>query len=90
MKKKLELSRGIMRLIMICGLILVLFDSHEMTVHAGGGANSISVSAGISNIVSPMTPLGIDVTATEVKVAASVEKSTEASSASSQKRLNQP
>ena len=83
MKKKLELSRGIMRLIMICGLILVLFDSHEMTVHAGGGANSISVSAGISNIVSPMTPLGIDVTATEVKVAASVEKSTEASSASS-------
>lgn len=83
MKKKLELSRGIMRLIMICGLILVLFDSHEMTVQAGGGANSISVSAGISNIVSPMTPLGIDVTATEVKVAASVEKSTEASSASS-------
>ena len=85
MKKKLELSQGwgVMRLIMICGLIFVLLNSHGITAQAGSGANSVSVSAGISNIVSPIAPLGIDNSATEVKVAASVDKSSDASSEAS-------
>ncbi|MCR4756870.1 MAG: cell wall hydrolase [Butyrivibrio sp.] len=83
MKKESQLSTRIMRLIMFCGLVLILFVSQGLTAYAGGGATYASYSTGISSIVSPTTPLGIDRTATEVKVAESVDKSSDASSSAS-------
>ncbi len=82
MKKEVKLSFGVMRLIMFCGLILFLFISHGLTVSAGSGASYVTFATGISNIVSPITPLGIDMNATEVKVAESVDKSSTASTSS--------
>ena len=82
MKKVRKLSLVIVRLTTICSLVLVLFVSRGSTVIAAKPGSPYSdVSAGISSIVSPVTPLGVDRNATETKVYNSSDKS--ASSASS-------
>ncbi len=83
MNKVATLSRGIMRLFIICGLIFVLTLSQGLTVDARSNKTISDVAVGISNIISPVSPLGIDADAYEVQVASSVDKSSDASSASS-------
>ena len=83
MKKAVKLSFGDLRPLIICGLVFVLFISQGLTVNARNN-NSVSETAvGISNIISPISPLGMDASATEVIVASNMDKSSDASSSSS-------
>ncbi len=80
MNKTAKLSLGMLRLFIILTFTLVSFFSHGITAYARTGNGLSDVAIGISNIISPMAPLGIDNTATEVVVAKNVERSTSASS----------
>ena len=81
MNKIAKRSAGTLRLFIICSLILVLFSSNGITANARTNNSISDAAAGISSIISPMSPLGIDYEATEVKVAKNMEKTTEISSA---------
>ena len=83
MNKTARLSLGMLRLFIICTLTLVFFFSHGLTAYARTGNGLSDVSVGISNIISPVAPLGMDDSATEVLVAKTVVKTEESSSASS-------
>ena len=83
MNKVATLSLRVMRLFIICGLVLDLFVSQGLTVNARSNNTISEVAAGISNIISPVSPLGIDADAYEVQVAYNADKSSSASSASS-------
>lgn len=83
MNKANMLSRGFLRLIFRLAFVFVLFFSMGVTADARSNSTISDVAAGISNIVSPISPLGIDSSATECKVASNVDKSAEASSSSS-------
>ena len=75
MDNALKLSRGFIRQAAVIALAVVLFFSRGLTVEARNRATSyLELSTGISNIISPMSPLGVDDTATEVQVAANAEK----------------
>lgn len=83
MKKAVKLSLWELRPLIICGLVFILFISQGLTVNARNN-NSISETAvGISNIISPVSPLGMDASATEVIVASNIDRSSDASSSSS-------
>ncbi len=82
MNKVAKLSFGILRPVVICGLVFILFISQGLTVNARSNKTTSDVAVGISNIISPVSPLGIDTNATEVIVAANVDK-TEAADSSS-------
>ena len=83
MNKTAKLSLGMLRLFIICTFTLVFFFSHGLTAYARTGNGFSDVSVGISNIISPLAPLGIDNSATEVQVAKNIDRSQESSSASS-------
>ena len=70
------------RLVFILGLVSVLFISQGLTVKARGNDTITTVAAGISNVISPISPLGMDANAAEVKAAESIDKSSSASSSS--------
>ena len=71
------------RAIGVCLIAAVLFAS-EMTVEARNTSSYLEVSTGITNIISPIAPLGVDSDAPEVKAAENAEKSSSAASASSE------
>ncbi len=54
-------------------LALVIFFSQGLAVEARSSAGSKNLAIGITNIVSPISPLGVDSSATEVKVVAKAE-----------------
>ena len=83
MKKTASISLGIARQFLICSLILVLFFSQDISVQARSNNKITDVAAGISNIISPISPLGLDNNATEVKAAGNIEKSSSAASSAS-------
>ncbi len=83
MNKARKLSTGALRLVMVVGLALDLFFSQGLTVNARSNNTISEVAAGISNIISPISPLGIDADALEVQVAYNAEKSSDASSEAS-------
>ena len=80
MKQIAKISLGIARQFLICSLIFVLFFSRDITAQAKSSSKITDVAVGISNIISPIAPLGLDSNATEVKVASNLEKSSAASS----------
>ncbi|WP_026653071.1 cell wall hydrolase [Butyrivibrio proteoclasticus] len=82
MNKAIKLSAGIMRPIMICSLIVVLFISQGISAQARTGASCIDQAIGISSILSPVAPLGIDDNSAEAKAMEKNEKNDAANSAS--------
>nr|WP_297707900.1 cell wall hydrolase [uncultured Butyrivibrio sp.] len=78
MKRARKLSTGALRLVIVAGLTLDLFFSQGLTVNARSNNTISEVAAGISNIISPVSPLGIDADALEVQVAYNAEKSSDA------------
>ncbi len=75
MENALKLSRGFIRHVAVTALAVVLFFSQGLTVEARNRAASyLELSTGISNIISPLSPLGVDYTATEVQVASNAER----------------
>ncbi|MCR5558696.1 MAG: cell wall hydrolase [Butyrivibrio sp.] len=83
MNKTGRLSVGKLRPLMIWGLVLILFTSNGLTVDARNNSGISDISVGISSIISPVSPLGIDYEATEVIVANSMDKSSEVASTDS-------
>ena len=75
-----KLSSGMLKQILILGFVITLFLSQSLTVEARNTSGYIAMATGITNIISPMSPLGIDKEAPEVIAAANVESSSEASS----------
>ena len=75
--------------IMICALALILFFNMDLTTEARSGASYAPYMTGISSIVSPIAPLGMDYTATEVVVAESADKSSDASSLASSEETHE-
>lgn len=73
MKNALKLSRGFIRQVAVTLAVLV-FLTQGMTVEARSTASYLDLASGITNIISPISPLGIDAQATEVQVAANAEK----------------
>ncbi len=58
-------------------MALVVFFSQGLVVEARSTASYKGFATGITNIVSPVAPLGMDRTATEVKVVAKAEKTSD-------------
>lgn len=83
MNKAKRLAIGVTRLFVVCVLVCFLLYSQCLTLEARSNNTITEVAAGISNIISPVSPLGIDANATEVKVAENMDKSASASSSSS-------
>jgi uncharacterized protein YgiM (DUF1202 family) len=81
MKQTVKLSAGITRLIITLSLSVVLFANGGLTVEARNGGSYGEPSTGISNILSPVAPLGLNKDAAEVKAAANVDKSSAAGTA---------
>ncbi|MCR5671637.1 MAG: cell wall hydrolase [Butyrivibrio sp.] len=74
MDKRMKLSSGIgMFLISLC-LFLTVFISRSITAEAKKATGYSDIATGISNIISPLAPLGIDETASEVKAHENAEK----------------
>ena len=82
MNKVVRLSLGIMRQVMICGLILILFISQGLSAEARSATALIEVTCGISTIISPVAPLGIDYESAEAKALENSDQAEEASTAS--------
>ena len=83
MNKTTRLSVGKLRPFFVLGLVLVLFTSNGLTVNARNNNGVSDISVGISSIISPVSPLGIDYDATEVIVASNMDKTAKSSVASS-------
>ncbi len=83
MKQIAKISLGIARQFLICSLSFVLFFSQDISVQARSNNKITDVAAGISNIISPVSPLGVDRNATEVLAAGNVEKTSTAASSES-------
>jgi SH3-like domain-containing protein len=77
MNNALKLSAGIIRQVALIALAVVLFLTQGLTAEARSTASYLDLATGITNIISPISPLGIDEEATEVQVAANAEKSGE-------------
>lgn len=70
MVNALRLSGGSVRKAILFGVVVATFANQGKIVEARGNATDLSaMGTGISSILSPVTPLGIDEEATEVKVA---------------------
>jgi len=75
MDNALKLSAGILRRALVFALVAVMFLSQGMTVEARNRASSyLELATGISNIISPLSPLGVDYSATEVQAYANAER----------------
>ncbi|MBQ7616012.1 MAG: cell wall hydrolase [Butyrivibrio sp.] len=74
-----KLSSGLFKHAVVLLLATFLFMSRDITVEARSTASYLDLATGITTIISPVSPLGIDKEAPEVKVAASAEASSEAS-----------
>ena len=75
MENALKLSAGIVKRLLVFALAACIFFSQGMTVEARNRASSyLELATGISNIISPLSPLGVDYTATEVKAYANAER----------------
>ena len=83
MKKAARKSLGVTRQILIYCLLFVLFLSQDLQVSARSNSTITDVAVGISTIISPISPLGVDENATEVKAAETIDKSSDASSSAS-------
>ncbi len=81
-----KLSFGLIRKIVALLLVVAMIQGQEVTVEARSIANYLDLATGISNIVSPLSPLGIDKNATEVKVAKNAEKTSDDSDKSSDEK----
>jgi uncharacterized protein YraI len=75
-----KLFSGMIRTTGIVALVTACFVSQSITVEARRNSGYLDLAAGITNIISPIEPLGIDNEAPEVKAAAE-SASTEATSA---------
>ena len=87
MNRVMKLFLEVSKLLFTWALIIVLFISQGITTEAKRSSLKAKpcadLSAGISDIVSPVTPLGVDKTSTEARVLGNSNKSSEAMSASS-------
>ncbi|MBO4456961.1 MAG: cell wall hydrolase [Butyrivibrio sp.] len=71
MNRAMKLSAEVLRHISIFALIFVLFISQRVTTEARSSSPSVVLnSEGISKVVSPITPLGLDYNSPEYKVLA--------------------
>lgn len=80
MKKTAGLCSGAIKTMATLATVVVLSFTQSITVEARKTSNYLELATGISNIISPIAPLGIDSDAPEVKVAENAEKSSAASS----------
>ncbi len=80
MKQVNRLSAGITRLILTVGLCTTIVACGGVTVEARNAGAFGEPSTGISNILSPVAPLGLDKDAAEVKAAQNADKSSAAAS----------
>ncbi len=78
-----RLSSGLLKQVAAFALALLVFMGRDITVEARSAASYLDLATGITNIISPISPLGLDTDALEVKVAESAESSSEASTAES-------
>ena len=83
MNKTTKLSRGLMRHLVAVCLVLSVFISSEMTAEARKTTGYLELATGITNIISPIAPLGVDSNAPEVKAAENAEKSSASAASSS-------
>ena len=87
MNRVIKLFLEVLKPVITWALIVVLFISQGITAEAKRsslkGKPCADLSAGISDIVSPVTPLGVDKTSTEARVLGNSNRSSEAISASS-------
>lgn len=83
MNKVGKLSLVVVRLTAICSLVFFCFISLGLTAEAKTGSPYSDVSAGISHIVSPVTPLGVDSNSTESKAWNNSDKSSSSASSAS-------
>ena len=84
MIKSMKLSSGLLRRLIAACLICGMFFDLGMTAEARHSSSYLELATGITNIISPIAPLGVDSEAPEVKAAENAEKSSSASSASSE------
>ena len=70
-----KLFSGVVKTGATLGLIVVLSLTQSLTVEARRTSNYLELATGITNIISPIAPLGIDSDAPEVKAAENAEKS---------------
>ncbi|MDC7292445.1 MULTISPECIES: SH3 domain-containing protein [unclassified Butyrivibrio] len=80
MKQTAKLSAGIARLVMTTLLGITLVANGGVTAEARNAGAYGEPSTGISNILSPVAPLGLDKDAAEVKAAKNADKSSSAAS----------
>ena len=80
MKQTAKLSAGIARLVMTTLLGITLVANDGVTAEARNAGAYGEPSTGISNILSPVAPLGLDKDAAEVKAAKNADKSSSAAS----------
>mgnify|MGYP002623833121 FL=1 len=83
MNKAKKLSFGTLRHLTALCLVFITLFSQGLTADARSNSTISDAAAGISNIISPVSPLGIDNDSTEYKVASTMDRSSEASFASS-------
>ncbi len=83
MKHDLKLSAGIMRRLLAMILMCSMFFSRGMMVEARNTSGYLDVATGITNIISPISPLGMDEEATEYIVAGNSDKSSDTADESS-------
>ncbi len=89
MNKTARKSVGMLRLFITCSLICIIFFSNGLTANARNNNGVSDVAAGISSIISPVSPLGIDYEATEVIVASNMDRSTLGSEADASEESNE-
>ena len=76
-----RLSSGLLKKVLLIASASTLFFSRDITVEARNTSGYIDLATGITNIISPISPLGIDSEAPEVKAVAQTESSSESDSA---------
>ncbi len=69
-----KLSAVLFKQVIVITLIVMMFMNQGLTVEARNSTSYNELATGITNIVSPISPLGVDNTATEVIVAVEAEK----------------
>lgn len=83
MNNDFKLSSGALKRIFVTILACAMFFNGGLTVEARNTSSYLDLTTGITNIISPISPLGLDETATEVIVAENMDKSSEAASSAS-------
>jgi SH3-like domain-containing protein len=78
-----KLFFGATKTMAVLFLVVVMSFTQSITVEARRTSNYLELATGITNIISPIAPLGIDNDAPEVKAAENAEKSTSDSSSTS-------